>query len=79
MKISKSLILHAVKQSAAMTDIIQETRKAIAPFRQLSPRICHNTGYETPEKYEETVQLLRDAYCILVEVQAAVAPREVEV
>lgn len=79
MKIPKAVVLQAVKQSAAMTDIIQSARKAIAPFRQLSPRICHNTGYETPEKYEETVQLLRDAYCILVEVQAAVSPREVEV
>lgn len=42
--------------------------KAVKPFRELSPRIV--TGLASDD-FEQVRKLLKEAYCLLVEVQAA--------
>lgn len=77
--IPKSVVLHAIKESAAMTQMIEDARKAIAPFKELGPRIVAvNVAVNSYaiDKWLEAYELLVEAYSILLEVQSAVAPTE---
>lgn len=81
----KSAVLLAIKNSAAMTEMIDDARKALLPFKQgLSGDIVrldfpNKDGCDHSAWCAEAKSLLNKAYCVLVDIEAALSPREVEV
>jgi hypothetical protein len=62
------LMFHTLRTEQLLSDL----RAAIAPFRQLSPKIVMAlgpTGERTPEQFEAAEDCLKKAYCMLVDVQ----------